>query len=90
MRRGSPVEGLLVLLDLAARQLVELRVDVHELVLLLHLLAFLEFVVDPLSPAEQVAELGVRWHDVILAGARCGLFKSRRSPVFDLSGESGG
>lgn len=58
----SPVEGLLVLLDLAARQLVELRVNVDELVLLLHLLALLEFVVDPLPPAEQAAELGVRWH----------------------------
>lgn len=58
-----PVEGLLVLLDLAARQLVEFRVHVHKLVLLLHLLALLELVVDPLSPAEQAAEFGVRWHD---------------------------
>lgn len=62
-RRCSPVEGLLVLLDLAARQLVELGVHVYELVLLLHLLALLELVVDPLSPAEQATEFGVRWHD---------------------------
>lgn len=63
MRKYSPVEGLLVLLDLAARQLMELRINVHKLVLLLHLLALLEFVVDPLPPAEQAAEFGVRWHD---------------------------
>lgn len=62
-QRCSPVEGLLVLLDLAARQLVELGVHVYELVLLLHLLALLELVVDPLSPAEQATEFGVRWHD---------------------------
>lgn len=62
-RRCSPVEGLLVLLDLAARQLVELGVHVYELVLLLHLLALLELVVDPLSPAKQATEFGVRWHD---------------------------
>lgn len=62
-RKCSPVEGLLVLLDLTARQLMELRVNVYELVLLLHLLAFLEFVVDPLPSAEQAAEFGVRWHD---------------------------
>lgn len=59
----SPVEGLLVLLDLATRQLVELGVNVDELVLLLHLLALLELVVDPLPSAEQAAEFGVRWHD---------------------------
>lgn len=60
----SPVEGLLVLLDLATRQLVEFGIDVDELVLLLHLLAFFEFVVDPLSSAKQVAKLGVRGHDL--------------------------
>lgn len=41
---------------------MEFRVNVHELVLLLHLLALLELVVDPLPSAEQAAEFGVRWH----------------------------
>lgn len=61
--RYSPVEGLLVLLDLAARQLMEFRVNIHKLVLLLHLFALFELVVDPLPPVEQTAEFGVRWHD---------------------------
>lgn len=43
---------------------MEFGIDVDELVLLLHLLAFFEFVVDPLSSAEQVAKLGVRGHDL--------------------------
>jgi len=42
---------------------VKLGVNVHELVLLLHLLALLELVVDPLPSAEEAAEFGVRWHD---------------------------
>lgn len=63
MTKDSPVEGLFVLLDLATRQLMEFRVNVHKLVLLLHLFALFELVVDPLPSAEQAAELGVRWHD---------------------------
>ena len=64
-RPGSPVEGLLVLFDLAAGQLVELRVNVDEFVLLFHLLPFLELLVDPLPPAKQITELSVRRHPVI-------------------------
>lgn len=81
-KRCSPVEGLLVLLDFAARQLVELRVNVHELVLLLHLLALLEFVVDPLPPAEQAAEFGVRWHDP--RAARSELCRVKKGEEFAL------
>lgn len=61
-RPGSPVEGLLVLFDLAAGQLVKLRVNVDEFVLLFHLLPFLELLVDPLPPAKQITELSVRRH----------------------------
>lgn len=64
--KTSPVESLFVLLDLAARQLVELRVNVHEFVLLFHLFAFFQLVVDPLSPAKQITELRVRWHFAIV------------------------
>lgn len=61
-RPGSPVEGLLVLFDLTAGQLMELRVNVDEFVLLFHLLPFLELLVDPLPPAKQITELSVRRH----------------------------
>lgn len=62
-KRHSPVEGLLVLLDFATWQFVELGVNVYELVLLLHLFTLFELVVDPLPSVEQVAEFGVCWHD---------------------------
>ena len=61
-RPGSPVEGLLVLFDLATGQLVELCVNVYEFVLLFHFLPFLELLVDPLPPAKQITELSVCRH----------------------------